>query len=96
MKSSLKYIGFSVNESSVEVFKQYYLIHSKHSELENFLKSEFSDILDLKIHSSPTKTEFYFVSSQTSIGDFWTAVHMYLKIPYRQSVKYPEFKNEAV
>ena len=96
MKRRRKHIRIMSNQYSISVYKQYLLSKASVLKLREFLKNEFNDLANLKIESSTRQMAIEFISKSTSIGDVWTAIHLYLKIPYRDSARFPGVENKII
>ena len=96
MKRRRKHIRILSNQYSISVYKQYLLSKANVLKLREFLKNEFNDLANLKIESSSRQMAIEFTSKVTSIGDVWTAIHLYLKISYQDSARFPIVKKKLV
>lgn len=95
METSCKHIQILSTRYPHRVFKQYILNTEEVLKLCQFLKNEFRDLTNLKIESSTRQISIVFHSKSTSISDVWTALHLYLKISYNQSARFPKFRNDT-
>ncbi|WP_188458734.1 hypothetical protein [Psychroflexus planctonicus] len=94
MEASCKHIQILSTRYPHRLFKQYILNAEDVLKLCQFLKNEFRDLTNLKIESSTCQISIVFHSKSTSISDVWTALHLYLKIPYLDSARFLYVKNE--
>ncbi len=96
MEGRYKYIQILSARYSKSIFDQYVLSKKNVLKLHLFLKKEFNDLAQLEIESSSRQMAIEFTSKVTSIGDVWTAIHLYLKIPYRNSARFPSVENKII
>lgn len=93
MKKDYREIRIIAAQYSPETYQQYIMSPEKIQELDDFILSEFMDLENLRIHSSKTETALLFCSTLTSIADVWTALHLFLQIPYINSARFPLVTN---